>query len=65
MNPFSNRDKIKELTTLNLIMLMAMSIGALIGWLMHEIFIGIIVGMLAGFLGRAIYLHKKYREYKS
>ena len=57
-----NKDKIRELTVLNVIMMVGMIIGALIGLVIDNILGGLILGVLTGFIGRSVYLRKKYRE---
>ncbi|MGY3724594.1 bacteriocin transport accessory protein, putative [Granulicatella balaenopterae] len=57
-----NRDKIRELTTLNVIMMVGIIVGALIGLAIDNILGGLIFGVLVGFIGRSVYLRKKYRE---
>lgn len=59
MNP---QDKIKELNILNMIMLVAIVIGFVIGIVINELIGGVALGMLVGFIGRIIYLRKKYKE---
>ena len=57
-----NKDKIRELTILNVIMMVAIIIGALIGLAIDNMLGGLILGVLTGFIGRSVYLRKKYRE---
>ncbi len=56
-----NKDKIRELTILNVIMLAGIVVGALIGVVIDNLLGGLILGVLTGFIGRSVYLRNKYR----
>lgn len=53
---------IKELTVLNIIMLVAVVLGLAFGFLIDNVLGGAALGMFVGFAGRIVYLRKKYRE---
>lgn len=57
-----SREKLHELNVLNAIMLVAVILGFIIGALIDQLIGGVALGMLVGFIGRMIYLRKKYKE---
>lgn len=58
----NTQEKIRELNVLNAIMLVSVVVGFVIGFLLDRLIGGVAIGMFVGFIGRMIYLRKKYKE---
>lgn len=58
----NSKEKLHELNVLNAIMLISVLAGFGIGVLIDQIIGCVAFGMLVGFIGRMIYLRKKYKE---
>ena len=56
------KDRIREMSVLNLIMLIGIAIGFGIGILIDNMIGGIAIGMLGAFICRLLYIRKKYKE---
>ena len=55
------KDRIREMSVLNLIMLIGMAIGFGIGILIDNMIGGIAIGMLGAFIFSLLYNRKKYK----
>ena len=58
------KDRIREMSVLNLIMLIGIAIGFGIGILIDNMIGGIAIGMLGAFIFRLLYIRKKNKEIK-
>lgn len=56
------REKIKEMSILNLMMIIGIFLGVGIGFLIDNLIGGIALGMLGAFICRLLYIRKKYKE---
>ena len=56
------KDRIREMSVLNLIMVIGIAIGFGIGILIDNLIGGIALGMLGAFICRLVYIRKKYKE---
>ena len=56
------KDRIREMSVLNLIMLIGIAIGFGIGILIDNMIGGIAIGMLGAFIFSLLYIRKKYKE---
>lgn len=56
------REKIREMSILNLIMIIGIFLGVGIGFLIDNLIGGIALGMLGAFICRLLYIRKKYKE---
>ena len=56
------KDRIREMSVLNLIMVIGIAIGFGIGILIENMIGGIAIGMLGAFICRLLYIRKKYKE---
>lgn len=58
----NQREKIREMSILNLIMIIGIFLGVGIGFLIDNLIGGIALGMLGAFICRLLYIRKKYKE---
>lgn len=58
----NQREKIREMSILNLMMLIGIFLGVGIGFLIDNLIGGIAIGMLGAFICRLLYIRKKYKE---
>lgn len=56
------REKIREMSILNLMMIIGIFLGVGIGFLIDNLIGGIALGMLGAFICRLLYIRKKYKE---
>ena len=56
------REKIKEMSILNLMMIIGIFLGVGIGFLIDNLIGGIALAMLGAFICRLLYIRKKYKE---
>ena len=56
------KDRIREMSVLNLIMVIGIAIGFGIGMLIDNVIGGIAIGMLGAFICRLLDIRKKYKE---
>lgn len=56
------RDRMREMSVLNLIMVIGIGIGFGIGILIDNTIGGVAIGMLGAFICRLLYIRKKYKE---
>ena len=62
MKEQNTKDRIREMSVLNLIMLIGIVIGFGIGILIDNMIGGVAIGMLGAFICRLLYIRKKYKE---
>ena len=56
------KDRIREMSVLNLIMVIGIAIGFGIGMIIDNVIGGIALGMLGAFICCLLYIRKKYKE---
>ena len=56
------KDRIREMSVLNLIMVSGIAIGFGIGMIIDNVIGGIALGMLGAFICRLLYIRTKYKE---
>lgn len=61
----NQREKIREMSILNLMMIIGIFLGVGIGFLIDNLIGGIALGMLGAFICRLLYIRKKYKEINS